>query len=52
MITALAEVQQFEMLPLYRYQSLPAYDEEKKGWIRQILVEHKLFCPSRPHSLQ
>ena len=47
MISALLETQQFDLLPLYRYQPLPAQDEEKKGWIKQIFVEHRLFFPSR-----
>src|SRR5438132_13907945 len=39
--------ERFEILPLYRYQPFPVGDEEKKSWIKQILVEHKLFFPSR-----
>ena len=41
------ESQRFEILPLYRYQPFPAQDEEKKSWIKQIFVEHKLFFPCR-----
>lgn len=47
MTPALEESQQFEILPLYRYQPFPAQDEEKKSWIKQIFVEHKLFFPCR-----
>ena len=43
----LEESQRSEILPLYRYQPFPAQDEEKKNWIRQIFVEHKLFFPCR-----
>jgi Protein of unknown function (DUF2971) len=39
--------QQFETLPYYKYHAFPAGDEEKQGWVRDILVEHKLFFTSR-----
>jgi hypothetical protein len=39
--------QQFETLPYYKYQAFPAGDEEKQGWVRDILVEHKLFFAGR-----
>jgi hypothetical protein len=47
MIPTLVETQKLETLPIYRYQPLPAEDEEKQGWIKQIFVEHKLFFLSR-----
>jgi hypothetical protein len=34
-------------MPLYKYQGCPGNDQEKKEWVRQILVEHQLFFPSR-----
>jgi len=37
----------FETIPLYRYLSCPSADEEKKEWVRQILVDHQLFFASR-----
>jgi hypothetical protein len=39
--------QQFEVLPLYKYQPFPAKDLERQGWVREILVEHRLFFASR-----
>jgi Protein of unknown function (DUF2971) len=47
MISALTATHQFEVLPLYRYQTFPEEDDQKKGWVKQIFVEHKLFLPSR-----
>lgn len=32
---------------MYKYQACPSDDQEKKDWVRQILVEHQLFLPSR-----
>lgn len=37
----------FETMPLYKYLSCPGDDQEKMGWVRQILVEHQLFFASR-----
>lgn len=39
--------QQFETLPYYKYQAFPAGFQEKQGWVRDILVEHKLFFAGR-----
>jgi hypothetical protein len=39
--------QQFETLPYYKYQAFPAGDQEKLGWVRDILIEHKLFFAGR-----
>lgn len=39
--------QQFETLPYYKYHAFPAGDQEKQGWVRDILVEHKLFFACR-----
>src|SRR5262245_34620570 len=37
----------FETIPLYKYQACPEDDRVRNEWVRQILVEHKLFFPSR-----
>ncbi len=34
-------------MPLYKYLSCPADDDERMEWVRQILVEHRLFFASR-----
>ena len=34
-------------MPLYKYQPFPAKDLERQGWVREILVEHRLFFASR-----
>jgi len=47
MALGLEESQQFEIFLLYRYQTFSAYDEQKKGWVKQIFVEYKLFFPCR-----
>jgi hypothetical protein len=39
--------EQFETLPYYKYQAFPAGDGEKQRWVRDTLVEHKLFFASR-----
>src|SRR5713226_8335789 len=44
--------QQFETIPLYKYQAFPAEpsnpaDPNKRAWVRDILVEHKLFFATR-----
>jgi DUF2971 family protein len=39
--------QQFEIMPLYRYQACPAEDLIKQGWVRELFVEHKLFFATR-----
>jgi hypothetical protein len=38
---------QFEIMPLYKYQPCPADDLEKQNWVREILVEHRMFFASR-----
>lgn len=37
----------FETMPLYKYLTCPDGDQEKMDWVRQILVEHRLFFASR-----
>jgi hypothetical protein len=37
----------FETMPLYKYHACPENDQDRKEWVRQILVEHQLFFPSR-----
>ena len=37
----------FDIMPLYRYQSCPYDDPERMEWIRQILVNHQLYFTSR-----
>jgi hypothetical protein len=38
--------QQFETIPIYKYQAFPP-DPDKRAWLKDILVEHKLFFASR-----
>ena len=40
-------LERFETIPLYKYQSCPAQDRKKQKWVKQILVEHKLFFSTR-----
>ncbi len=37
----------FKTMPLYKYQPCPGNDDDRKEWVRQILVEHQLFFASR-----
>ncbi len=37
----------FKTVPLYKYQACPRDDQDRKEWVRQILVEHQLFFASR-----
>lgn len=37
----------FDVMPLYKYQPCPDIDHEKMEWIRQILVDHQLYFSSR-----
>lgn len=38
--------QQFETIPLYKYQAFPT-NPDKRAWLREILIEHKLFFATR-----
>ncbi len=37
----------FETMPLYKYMACPDGDQERMGWVKQILVQHQLFFASR-----
>ena len=37
----------FDIMPLYKYQACPDNDCEKMEWVRQIFVDHQLFFSSR-----
>jgi hypothetical protein len=37
----------FDIMPLYKYQSCPENDRAKMDWVRQILVNHTLYFSSR-----
>jgi hypothetical protein len=39
--------QPFDTIPYYKYQACPADNQEKQAWVREILVEHKLFFATR-----
>ncbi len=46
-MTAEDEIQQqFETIPLYKYQAFPT-DPDKRAWLREILVEYRLFFATR-----
>jgi hypothetical protein len=44
---ATENVMGYETMPLYKYQACPVDDQEKMGWVRQILVDHQFFFASR-----
>lgn len=37
----------FDIMPLYKYQSCPENDSAKMDWVRQLLVNHTLYFSSR-----
>ena len=43
-----AQIQeQFPAIPLYKYQAFPASDPDKRAWVREIFIEHRLFFATR-----
>jgi hypothetical protein len=39
--------QQFQTIPLYKYQACQAEYPDKQAWVREILIEHKLYFTTR-----
>jgi hypothetical protein len=37
----------FPIIPLYRYQRCPEADDQRQGWIKSVLKDHRFYFPSR-----